>query len=77
MNKKDKEIRLIELLHSLTQKGYKLTFSNDFEGMITIGWELEYEEGTYTHSHLGIPGTSLKRLESELRICLSSIDERN
>jgi len=54
-----------------------LTFSNDFEGMITIGWELEYEEGTYTHSHLGIPGTSLKRLESELRICLSSIDERN
>lgn len=75
MNKKLKEQRLIELLHDCTQMGYRLTFSNDFEGMITIGFEEEYTEGTYNHVHLGTPGKDLNFLEKELRNFLAKLIE--
>lgn len=68
--------RLIELLHACTQKGYRISFSNDFEGMITLGYEIEWEENTYNHEHLGCPGHDLKLLETQVRHALNFLLEK-
>ncbi len=59
--------RLIELLHDCTQKGYRLTFSADFEGMLTVGYEDEFPVGEYNHVHIGsLSDPSHTKLESQL-----------
>ena len=75
MNKDLQNKRLVELIHDCTQKGLRLTFSNDFEGMITLGYEEEYVENTYNHEHLGIPGSDLNYLEKQLRNTLARLLE--
>lgn len=73
--KKELDTRLVKLLHDCTQKGYRITFCNDFEGMMTIGYEEEYTDGTYSHVHLGVPGETVTFLEKELRGFLNNLLE--
>jgi hypothetical protein len=71
--------RLTELLHELTQKGYIITFSSDFKGMITIA---AYKEGmgenvALGHWHVGIPYGPIKDLDRAVRNQLASLEEDN
>jgi hypothetical protein len=67
------DVRLIELIHELTQKGWKLTFQDDFQGMVTVG---AWADGEFiNHWHIGTPGGSMKDLERDVRNLLAGIEE--
>lgn len=52
-------MKLIELLHDITQQGFRIEFSDDFEGMITLTVNEDaypgYKGGYIRHEHLGFP----------------------
>lgn len=56
---------LIKLLHDITQSEYKVEFSNDFEGMITVTYIGEHLDWRH-HEHVGYPGCTSDYLEEVL-----------
>lgn len=68
---------LIELLHDITQQGFRLEFSDDFDGMITLTVTEDggpgYKGGYIRHSHLGFPGCLRSRLEGDVILELSEL----
>lgn len=70
-------LKIVELLHEITQLNYSVQFYPDFEGMIRITfqrtkpWQKEIEE----HSHLGYP--ECERLVLEKRIISALKDFRD
>lgn len=78
MNSDDKNLRLVELLHDLTQKGFRIEFSEDFAGMLTVNARKRVKIDTWEplgHQHLGIPYQSMKDLEKYVRNYLALILE--
>lgn len=67
----NKDSRLVELLHDLTQKEISVTFSRDFKGMMTVSWGDELEK----HTHVGTPHYPLKHLEKNLINLLAELLE--
>lgn len=65
----NKNYNITELLHDLTAKGYVITFSYDFTGMLTVSWGDELEH----HTHLGIPHQPIKDLEKQLASFLAQL----
>lgn len=55
-----KAVKLISLLHDISQLGYAVEFSDDFEGMLTITYKGEGLDWRH-HEHIGYP-----RCEREL-----------
>lgn len=68
---------LIELLHNITQQGFRLEFSDDFDGMITLTVTEDggpgYKGGYIRHCHLGFPGCARARLEGDVILELSEL----
>lgn len=59
-------LKIVEMLHQITQAGYGVAFAGDFEGMIRIDYTKEYDKEFYHHEHLGFPGCDRKTLEKEI-----------
>ena len=57
-----------ELIHEITQHGYDVMFSADFDGMVTV----TYSQPTRTHrdyirhEHLSYPGGSMEELNKKV-----------
>lgn len=61
----NKNDRIAEILHGITQKEYSVTFSNDFAGMITISYSEDHGDFN-EHEHINYPGGSMKDLEKKI-----------
>ena len=80
MNAAEKDLRLVELLHDLTQKGFRVEFSEDFAGMLTVNARKRVGIDSWEHlehQHLGVPHQSLKDLEKDVRNYLAQILEED
>ncbi len=70
-------MKLIELLHDITQQGFRIEFSDDFEGMITITVYEDsgpnYKGGYIRHEHLGFPQCERSRLQSDIESSLERL----
>lgn len=67
-------LSLVDLIHTITQKGYTVAFSDDFEGMITVtfgGMNMDWRH----HQHLGIPGGDKAFLAQEIFRCVKEFKE--
>lgn len=63
-------MKVTELLHTITQRGYQVSFQDDFEGMLTVTYQESYTPGKkdpyIRHEHVSYPGGSMKELEKAL-----------
>lgn len=48
-------LKIVDLLHDITQMDYQVRFCGDFTGMIRLEFLHEYDENFYEHHHLGCP----------------------
>lgn len=69
-------LKLIELLHDITQLDYSVQFCDDFDGMIRVEFRENWNDDFYEHSHLGFPGCQRVRLEKDIIDYLSSFLEK-
>lgn len=69
-------LKIVDLLHDITQLGYEVKFASDFEGMIRAEFYEEHYEDFYEHQHLGFPGCERIRLEKDIIECLSNFLEK-
>ena len=59
-------LRIVDLLHDITQLDYQVQFAGDFSGMIRLEFRKEYDEGFYQHFHLGSPDGTRNQLEKQI-----------
>lgn len=74
-------LKIVELIHSITQEGYNVKFASDFEGMVRIDLTQEWNNEFYEHEHVGVPGQERKHLEKGIinalaRFLYETIEER-
>jgi hypothetical protein len=69
-------LKIVELLHDITQLDYYVQFCDDFEGMIRAEFREAWNDKFYEHAHLGFPGCERIRLEKDIIECLSNFLER-
>lgn len=57
-------LKIVELAHAITQKGYTIALCKDFEGSMTV----MYKEKRITvhHDHCGFPGCERIQLEKAI-----------
>lgn len=70
-------LKIVNLIHDITQLGYYVQFCSDFEGMIRLEYRKEHDDNFYAHSHLGIPGCERIRLEKDIIEDLSEFYEEH
>lgn len=58
-------MKIVSILHDITQLGYRVEFSDDFTGMLTVTYKGEGMDWS-NHSHVGFPFCSRKELEEHL-----------
>jgi hypothetical protein len=63
-------LKIVDLIHAITQKDYGVSFKDDFEGMVRI--EYTDDTGFYHHEHLGFPGCERIQLEKAIIKSLSN-----
>jgi hypothetical protein len=59
-------LRIVELIHDITQLDYEVQFCPDFEGMIRLEFRNEYDGSFYQHFHLGSPDGTRNQLEKQI-----------
>lgn len=66
---------IIGLIHDITQLDYKVSFSDDFQGMVSVTFYKSSDPSTkggyIRHEHLSYPGGSMKELEASVINCLN------
>lgn len=66
----------VKLLHDITQQGYLVHFSDDFDGMITmtvLHEQFKAPAKYIRHSHLGFPDCKPEKLESDVNAELQEL----
>jgi hypothetical protein len=66
---------IVDTLHALTQKGYRVQFIQDLPGMLTIVYTNRDSDNAH-HDHAGVPGGTALQLEKEVIKSLNSVLER-
>jgi len=59
-------LRIVDLIHDITQMDYQVQFAGDFKGMIRLEFRKEYDEDYYDHFHLGSPDGTRNQLEKQI-----------
>jgi hypothetical protein len=59
-------LKIVDLIHDITQLGYEVKFCQDFSGMIRLEFTEELDDSFYEHGHLGYPGCERLRLEKDI-----------
>lgn len=62
----ENNLRIVELLHDITQLGYYVQFAGDFTNMVRLEFRKEWEENFYQHFHLGNPEGTRNQLEKQV-----------
>lgn len=62
----ERDNRIIELLHDITQLNYQVRFCGDFTNMVRIEYLHEYDVDYYHHEHRGVPDGTMNQLEKEV-----------
>ena len=76
-NMKEKvALKIVDLIHDITQMGYEVHFCSDFENMVRLEFTEEYNDEFYMHAHLGCPGTERIVLEKAIIEELSYFKEK-
>lgn len=70
-------LKIVDLIHDITQLGYHVQFCSDFNGMVRIEFREEWDENFYHHDHLGFPDCERIRLEKAIIECLSNFKENH
>ena len=70
-------LKIITLIHDITQLGYNVRFCNDFTNMLRLEFTEEYNPEFYDHDHLSIPDGGLDRLEKEVIATLMGFYEQH
>lgn len=66
---------IVNQLHEITQAGYNVEFSGDFQGMITITYSGEGLDWRH-HEHIGYPDQPREELEKGIINSLNSFREK-
>jgi hypothetical protein len=66
------DLRIIDLIHDITQLDYQVRFCGDFSNMFRIEYLHEYDGTFYEHEHRGFPGGTRNQLEKEIVKSLST-----
>jgi hypothetical protein len=56
---------IVDTIYALTEKGYRVQFIPDLDGMVTVVYTHRYKE-IYHHDHAGTPGCSRRELERHI-----------
>lgn len=64
-------LKIVDLIHDITQAGYGVSFASDFDGMVRIDFTKEYDKEFYEHDHVGVPGQERIYLEKGI---IASLD---
>ena len=59
-------LKIVRLLHDISQLDYNIQFCGDFVGMIRMEIRKEYEPDYYEHRHLGFPDCSVEKLSEQV-----------
>jgi hypothetical protein len=59
-------LKIVNLIHDITQLDYQVSFCGDFENMVRLEFLHEYDEKFYEHFHLGFPDGDMVRLERDI-----------
>jgi hypothetical protein len=65
-------LKIVELIHDITQNGYEVKFCSDFQGMVRIDYTKEWDNTFYHHEHRGYPSGISNQLEKEIIASLST-----
>lgn len=71
----ERDSRIIDLIHDITQLDYHVQFCGDFAKMVRIEYRKEYDENYYHHEHRGCPDGTMNQLEKEVIKSLSTFLE--
>jgi len=70
-------LKIVELIHDITQKDYCVSFNGDFEGMVRIDYTYEWDDTFYEHEHVGFPDCERIHLEKNIIRSLSEFLEKH
>ena len=59
-------LRIVQLIHDITQLDYQVQFCGDFKSMVRLEFRKEYDENYYIHHHLGCPDGTMNQLEKQI-----------
>lgn len=60
-------LKIVNLIHDITRLGYRVSFTDDFNQILTVGFERETcDTGFYHHDHCGHPDGGFDRLEKDI-----------
>jgi len=59
-------VKIINLIHDITQLGFEVKFCPDFRDMVRIEYYDELDKYFYEHAHLGCPDTEHTLLERQI-----------
>ncbi len=59
-------LRIVQLLHDITQLDFCVQFHGDFESMVRLEFYSEYDPDFYEHYHLGSPEGTMLQLEKQI-----------
>jgi hypothetical protein len=71
------DLKLIELIHKITQAGYEIKFNEDFDGMVRIDYFKEFDSDFYEHEHVGYPGQSREKLKLGIEKSLENFEKKH
>lgn len=73
---KNNNLKIVNLLHDITQLGYQVYFSSDLNNMVTVGIQDEFfDSGVLMHYHCGYPDSPRERLEEDIIRALVKVKE--
>ena len=70
-------LKIVDLLHDISQLGYEVRFCGDFRGMIRIEYTEEFDADFYEHAHLGFPDCERAKLEKDIISSLTGFLEQH
>lgn len=62
----NQNLRVVELIHDITQLDYHVQFCGDFNNMLRIEYYHHYDGAYYQHEHRGSPDGTKNQLEKEV-----------
>lgn len=68
--------KIVQLIHDITQKDYKVSFAGDFQCMVRIEFTHEYDSEFYDHEHLNYPDGPMEKLEEKIQEALVEFLEK-
>lgn len=70
-------LKIVNLIHDITQLGYEVKFCSDFTDMTRLEFTEEFNVDFYEHRHLGYPNGGTDKLEKAIISTLAGFLEEH